>query len=49
MKRKADDDLETSSKKRAVGSDDIHNRFREGLFDQKVLDQYTLNYTTSKP
>lgn len=49
MKRKADTDLDVSSKKRVIGSDDIHSRFRDGLFDQKVLDQYTLDYTASKP
>jgi hypothetical protein len=49
MKRKADTDLDVSSKKRAIDSDDIHNRFRDGFFDQKALDQYTLDYTTSKP
>lgn len=49
MKRKADTDLDVSNKKRAIGSDDIHSRFGDDLFDQKVLDQYTLNYTASKP
>lgn len=49
MKRKADTDIDVPSKKRATGSDDIHNRFRDGLFDQKILDQYTFDYAASKP
>lgn len=49
MKRKADADLDVSNKKRAIGSDNVHSRFRDDLFDQSVLDQHTLKYTTSKP
>ena len=49
MKRKAEDDLDASGKKRVVSSNDIQSRFREGLFDQKVLDRYTIEYAASKP
>ncbi len=49
MKRKADDSLDVSNKKRAISSDDVHSKFRHDLFDHKVLDQYTLDYAASKP
>lgn len=49
MKRKAEDDLDASGKKRAISSDDIKSRFKEGLFDQKILDQYMLEYASSTP
>ena len=50
MKRKSDqvDDLESAdqAKRRAPSHQD---RFREGLFDPPVLDEYRKSYVASKP
>ena len=50
MKRKLDevDDLEVAEKaKRRAPSD--QDRFREGLFDGPMLDEYRKSYAASKP
>lgn len=49
MKRKADNDLEGLSKKKANSNDNVQDRFRQGLFSQDVLDQYTNEYASSEP
>ena len=50
MKRKADqvDDLDVAdqAKRRAPSHQD---HFRDGLFDQAILDEYRKSYSTSKP
>ena len=49
-KRKADEadllDEPTKAKRQAVS---IKDQFREGLFDESVLDQYRKSYTASTP
>ncbi|KAF3348923.1 Pyrroline-5-carboxylate reductase [Verticillium dahliae VDG2] len=54
MKRKADAqaDKKASKKKRsksALSAADAKSRFRQGLFDQEVLQSYTDEYATSSP
>ncbi len=50
MKRKAEssegNSPDVNDKRRAVSHND---KFREGLFDQSVLDAYTKSYTNSLP
>lgn len=38
-----------AKKKRAISDDDAHKNFRNGLFDNKVLDGYTKYYAESQP
>ncbi|KAI1130231.1 Oxoglutarate and iron-dependent oxygenase degradation C-term-domain-containing protein [Nemania abortiva] len=58
MKRKAEEVEEpqpvaqTPPKKKtktSLSKEDAQKRFRKGLFDKKVLDQYTQDYSTSSP
>ncbi|KAI1158948.1 Oxoglutarate and iron-dependent oxygenase degradation C-term-domain-containing protein [Nemania serpens] len=55
MKRKAEE-LQTAAQtppkkktKRSLSKEDAQKRFRKGLFDKKVLDQYTKDYEASSP
>jgi hypothetical protein len=36
-------------KKRAISDDEAHKNFRSGLFDSKVLEEYTSEYAGSQP
>lgn len=38
-----------AKKKRAISDADAHSNFRDGLFDQTVLDGYTQYYAKSQP
>lgn len=52
MKRKneaTEDPLAKETKKRAVSDDTLKARFREDLFVDDVLEDYTQSYATSKP
>lgn len=53
MKRKHDSlgvaQANGSPKRRAVSEEDVKIRFRNGLFETKVLEQYTRDYATSSP
>ena len=49
MKRKNDAPVSGKSKKRAISDDEAHQKFREGLFDSKVLADYTSYYAASQP
>ncbi|KAF2968924.1 hypothetical protein GQX73_g4646 [Xylaria multiplex] len=54
MKRKAEEphtvDQKPSKKKaRITPNEDVQTRFRKGLFDKKVLEQYTREYSESSP
>jgi hypothetical protein len=40
---------ERKSKKRAISDEEAHSHFRKGLFDVKVLDEYTKYYAESEP
>ncbi|KAF2836474.1 hypothetical protein M501DRAFT_1007199 [Patellaria atrata CBS 101060] len=51
MKRKASEGAITNgkSKKRAISDEEAQSKFRKGLFDTKVLEQYTDSYKISEP
>ncbi|KAF2109474.1 Oxoglutarate and iron-dependent oxygenase degradation C-term-domain-containing protein [Lophiotrema nucula] len=49
MKRKHDAPVNGKSKKRAISDDEAHQNFRDGLFDSKVLQDYTDYYAASQP
>ncbi|KAF2467477.1 uncharacterized protein BDR25DRAFT_62810 [Lindgomyces ingoldianus] len=49
MKRKNEAAANGSSKKRAISDTEAQSNFRKGLFDAKVLQQYTDFYATSQP
>lgn len=49
MKRKNEAPANGNSKKRAISDDEAHKNFRDGLFDSKVLADYTSYYATSQP
>jgi len=38
-----------AKKKRAISDDEAHKKFRNGLFDSKVLEGYTNYYAGSQP
>ncbi|ORY08183.1 Oxoglutarate and iron-dependent oxygenase degradation C-term-domain-containing protein [Clohesyomyces aquaticus] len=48
-KRKSEARANGSSKKRAISDTEAHANFRAGLFDSKVLQQYTDYYASSQP
>lgn len=50
MKRKASEEPDSKSSKRQILNDGgIQNRFKAGLFDQQVLDNFIAEYAESKP
>ncbi|KAF2199955.1 hypothetical protein GQ43DRAFT_375002 [Delitschia confertaspora ATCC 74209] len=49
MKRKNESIANGKSKKRAISDDEAHGNFRKGLFDTKVLEDYTGQYAKSEP
>jgi hypothetical protein len=49
MKRKSETPANGKAKKRAISDDEAHKNFRNGLFDNKVLEGYTTSYATSQP
>lgn len=54
MKRKADESIEEADvngprKRTAVELTEKHEHFRNGLFNQAVLDDFTRQYSKSKP
>ncbi|KAF2674543.1 hypothetical protein BT63DRAFT_430897 [Microthyrium microscopicum] len=52
MKRKGDDQIEAngaSGKRRATGESQVKDDFRQGLFEEAVLDGYTDSYAESAP
>lgn len=49
MKRKNDTPANGTSKKRAISDSDAEKNFRAGLFDSKVLQDYTQQYAKSAP
>ena len=49
MKRKSEAHANGKSKKRAISDDEARDNFRRGLFDSKVLQDYTDAYAASQP
>ncbi|CAI6332142.1 unnamed protein product [Periconia digitata] len=49
MKRKSETPANGKAKKRAISDEEAHDKFRDGLFDSKVLEGYTDYYVTSQP
>jgi len=49
MKRKNDTPANGASKKRAISDSEAEKNFRAGLFDTKVLADYTQQYAKSSP
>jgi hypothetical protein len=49
MKRKNDAPANGKSKKRAISDDEAQRNFRKGLFDPKVLKDYSQQYAKSEP
>lgn len=51
MKRKHNDSAPPNGKpkKRALSGDEAKGRFRKGLFDSEVLQDYTKSYADSEP
>lgn len=49
MKRKNDAPANGKSKKRAISDDEAQRNFRKGLFDSKVLKDYSQQYAKSEP
>ena len=49
MKRKNDAPANGRSKKRAISDDEAQRNFRKGLFDPKVLKDYSQQYEKSEP
>lgn len=49
-KRKLEDNgVNGASKRRAISDDEAHQRFRDGLFHDNVLERYTKEYAASHP
>lgn len=49
MKRKSETPANGKAKKRAISDEEARDKFRNGLFDSKVLEEYTNYYATSQP
>jgi prolyl 3-hydroxylase /prolyl 3,4-dihydroxylase len=49
MKRKSETPANGKVKKRVISDDEAHKNFRKGLFDSKILENYTISYATSQP